>query len=395
MTRRLYALDVARGAAMLFVCLSHFGGTFLNPGKNADISPLLARIGGLATRISMIATPSFMVVSGCVIGCLYTLDPERMPALRRKLLDRGLFLLLVGHTLQAPAYASSGHLGVELRVSYITDVIAIAIIIGPTLVSRTSQLTRMSIGALLLVLSWGIDGWGPRSAVGIFFDRYAFGVAPVGEFAGFPVVPWLGVYLLATVLGERIGRSAQSGGREIEHLLARIGGVLVGCGILAGLVIALIAVRQPRWSSTLPAHHALLHAFTGTLKKYPPGPVYLAIYAGAALLLIATAFVIVGDSRCSAVTRHLAALGRASFFIFVLQAYVYYVALPSIHIPYPALWPVYYALTVIAFVWVSRIWNRFDANRFLSVGLWRTVPFARAVRARMRTGFALPGADGS
>lgn len=377
---------------MLFACLSHFAVNFLRPAKNTDITPLLARIGALASLISMIATPTFMIVSGCVIGCLYALDPGRMPALRRKLLDRGFFLLLVGHVLQVPAYAERGHVNAGLQLSLITDVIGVAIILGPALVLRTSSLRRLSIGSLLIVLSWALSGWEPRSAVGMFFGRYALGTALPGEFVGSPLLPWIGVYLLATVLGERIGRSGHHlSGPDVEHLLARLGAILLGCGIITGIAVAMATLRQPLpvESQAFSGRHPALHVFFGTIKKFPPGPVYLSIFSGASLLLIATAFRIARDPRLNAITRPLVSLGRASFFIFVLQAYVYYVMLPVARLPYPTLWPVYYALTIVGFLWASTIWNRCDGNRFLTVGLWRTGPFARAVHARIRTAFVL------
>jgi hypothetical protein len=81
----------------------------------------------------------------------------------------------------------------------------------------------------------------------------------------------------------------------------------------------------------------------------------------------------------------LGAIGRASFFVFILQGYVYVLGLPAMGLPYPELWLVYYAASILVFFGAATLWNSFDANRFLSVGLWRTVPLVRAVGARLRT----------
>jgi hypothetical protein len=51
-------------------------------------------------------------------------------------------------------------------------------------------------------------------------------------------------------------------------------------------------------------------------------------------------------------------------------------------------WPLYYAFTVLFFVGAAAIWNAFDGNRFLTVGLWRAVPAVRVVRTRLRTALA-------
>jgi len=93
--RRIDSLDVARGAAMLFVCLSHFSGNYLATSISGAASSTLTRSAWAAETVSMIASPTFVAVSALVVGYLYRVHPAGMPALRRKLIDRGLFLLLV------------------------------------------------------------------------------------------------------------------------------------------------------------------------------------------------------------------------------------------------------------------------------------------------------------
>lgn len=116
-----------------------------------------------------------------------------MPGLRRKLIDRGLFLLLIGHVIQVPAYAPPGKMSDGLRILLITDVIAIAIIVGPTLMIRTRPATRLLGGASLLVCTWlATVFWAPTTDAGRLVTRYALGLVDKGDFAGFPPVPWLG-----------------------------------------------------------------------------------------------------------------------------------------------------------------------------------------------------------
>ena len=40
---------------------------------------------------------------------------------------------------------------------------------------------------------------------------------------------------------------------------------------------------------------------------------------------------------------------------------------------------------ILLFVGAAGLWNSFDANRYLSVGMWRTIPIIRAFRSRVRT----------
>ena len=103
------------------------------------------------------------------------------------------------------------------------------------------------------------------------------------------------------------------------------------------------------------------------------------------MILMAKSFAVARADSWRVISRPLAAIGRASFFVFILQGFVYVLALPAIGLPYPQLWPVYYAASILVFFVAASVWNSFDANRFLSVGLWRTVPLVRAVGARVRT----------
>jgi uncharacterized membrane protein len=387
--RRIDTLDVARGTAMLFVCLSHFAYNFLAPGIHPGISPLLGASATIATTISMVASPTFMSLSGVVFGILYRLEPTGMPQLRRKLIDRGLFLLLIGHFLQVPAYAEPGRMGEALRVLFITDVIGFSIIVGPTLVTRMSPKRRLVVGLALLLLSWIADAaWAPHSGLAnaawaphpggtLVLVRYLFGASVLPTFVGFPIVPWFAVYLLATVLGERIGEDVRRGGwRRADASLLRFGLIATTTG-----VFVMVTVHVAR---ALDVGLAQAHAMNGLHlnQKFPPGPVYLLTFGGLGLVLMSRAFAIASRQPFRYLSASLATLGRASFFVFVLQGYVYYLAIPAIGLPYPQLWPLYYTATVLLFVAASMLWNAMDGNRFLSVGLFRTVPIAPALRER-------------
>ena len=367
---------------MLFVCLSHFTGAFLAPWENASLSPVLRWWGRVAVTISMIASPSFVAVSGIVIGYLYRCNPAGMPALRRKLIDRGLFLLLIGHTLLAlPAYSQQREAH-ALLFEMITDAIAVAIIIGPSLVLWLSARGRIVVGAAILVLSWCVTYlWVPLGTIALIIERYAFGIVDERTLSGFPFVPWLGIYVLATVLGERVGGYVEaSRPRRGDRVLYRVGAIAVGIG--AAFSIARHALRA--LSPELLNAHGTLAGFLAPGRKFPPGPVYLLLFGGAGMILIAKAFSFGRDETRAYLTRPLSTIGRASFFVFILQSYVYYAALPALDLPYPQLWPVYFVATILLFLAAAALWNSLDGNRYLTVGLWRTAPIVRAMRARVR-----------
>src|SRR4051794_34291375 len=90
--RRIRFIDSARGIAMLFVLLSHFGFTFF-PDQSGRL-PSMMRIVG------MVASPTFVLINGIMIGFLRRVrEPEEYERLKRLFVDRGLFLLTGGHLL--------------------------------------------------------------------------------------------------------------------------------------------------------------------------------------------------------------------------------------------------------------------------------------------------------
>lgn len=373
---------------MLFVCLSHFASVYLAPWGNSGTSPFLRWSGWSAVLVSMIASPTFVAVSGIVVGYLYRVDPAGMPSLRRKLIDRGLFLLLIGHLLlSVPGYVQFRSLSVALGYAFITDVIAVAIIVGPTLLTRTTPARRVVIGAFLLGASWIVPAvWTPRTVVDAVIVRYAFGSSGANALAGFALLPWLGVYVLATVLGERVGRHAQAKDYHlIDRALLRVGAIAAALG--AAITIIRHALRA--YAPTLVNVNIGIGVFLAAGRKWPPGPVYLMLFGGVGIILLSRAFWIARDASWMRLTQPLGTMGRASFFVFVLQSYVYYLIIPVLALPFPQLWPLYYAATIAFLVGAATVWDAFDANRYLTVGLWRTVPLVRAVRARILTAFAV------
>ena len=98
---RVRGIDATRGAAMLFVCLAHFGYAYF--GLNgAD------RTGWIVLTIARIASPTFMLISGIVLGILYAFHREDFSSLRDRLIPAGPLnlqalpgeqSLVVGHEL--------------------------------------------------------------------------------------------------------------------------------------------------------------------------------------------------------------------------------------------------------------------------------------------------------
>src|SRR5262249_19291780 len=116
-SRRVGELDATRGAAMFFVCLSH-SAAYVSAQSAAFARGLIA--------VGMIATPTFLLLSGIVCGYLGNAEEVANDALPRRLLDRGLFLLLVVHVLLGFIHATWWPLVPAMTGSfYITDAVAV------------------------------------------------------------------------------------------------------------------------------------------------------------------------------------------------------------------------------------------------------------------------------
>lgn len=388
MARRIECFDVARGTAMLFVCLSHFAASYLTPWADTGASSWLAWCDRIAGTVSMVASPTFICISGMVVGYLFRTNPGGLPSLRRKLIDRGIFVLVIGHLLQVlPGYLATYDLPQSLRFEFITDVIAVAVIIGPTAVLLTRPRFRMTAGVILVLVSWLASSlWYPTAPIPVALSRYAFGTPHPEVLAGFPLIPWLGVYLMATALGERLGQYARAGEPQRgEALLARLGVVL------AAAASAMIGARHllRAYEPALFQAHGVATEFFALAHKFPPGPVYFLFFGGWGLVLTSRIFSIARHHASHPIARVVGVIGRASFLIFVLQSYLYYLAIPALGLGHPELWPLYFAGSVLVLLGAAAIWSAFEGNRYLTIGLWRTVPMVRSFSARVRTSLAM------
>lgn len=361
---RVASIDAARGSAMLFVCLAHFTNSyFFQNGQE--------RIGGELVAIGMLASPTFVMVSGLVAGFLAVTQRSSFPQFRRKLLDRGLFLLLAGHFVLALSGFGTGTGFVQAyRVEYITDAIGFAILVGPWLVATLAARSRLLLAATIFAFDWGaILLWAPSDGVAALAKQYLLGSVNRGLWedtaGGFALIPWFAVYLVGTVIGDRVGGYYASKRPRLAHLLlARAGIASVTCALGFRIGSALLRRTAPLFAQ---AHPTLLH-FLSFHQKFPPGPVYLCLFGGAGLLLVA-AVLDAGHIVAPWLMNELRELGQASFPVYVVQFYVYGVVLHALRLPYTPFWPLIFLFTLALLVLVATAWNSKEGNRFLSIGI--------------------------
>lgn len=354
-------LDATRGAAMLAVILSH-SATFLRPSHD--------RLATTLTTLGFIATPTFLLLSGVVCAHLGTRDPEHAPRVRSRLIDRGLFLLLVIHLLLGLIHTmwmpASNAIGGSF---YITDAVAVGLLvaafIGPTM--KRDQL--LCLGAVLLVGAWLLSATinGPHAGIFRYFERLLVGLEDSGDQdEGWivPVLPYLGLFLIGLAAGtEYTALRARAASRDaIVRLCVGIGFASLSAGM--ALKIGWLAAK-PELPQTW---YRLLHWLTDPRAKIPPGPAYILVYGGAGLVMAGLITRVTGTARGERAVRRLAIVGRSSLFVFVLQYGLIFVPAWGFHvhgdIPF---WGIALVACVICCWTLAWFWDRSNCNRLLTL----------------------------
>lgn len=356
--RRLHFIDAARATAMLFVFVSHFAESYFR--SSGEDTP------GVMRQITLIASPTFLVISGVMIGFLWRTRRDSFDGLRVRFTDRGLFLLTAGHLLISGPYllrAHSDSLGLAWHYLFTTDVIGVCMIIEPWLVSMLRPSRRLTVSGLAFALSWiSVMIWHPHTLLAATFQETFFGSAtPIAYVAAFPLLPWFGLDLAGTVLGEQLAELTLAGeDGAMLRLLLKVGGWSVAGAV--GLKALFLGTRL----FTSPG--IFLYVITSPFQKNPPSLSYFLFYGGLGVGLILAGWLYV-ERKGWAVLRWAAALGQTSLVMFVTQSYVYYTGVyflrPHLSERY---WPLWLAASVVIVLIPSVVWHRMGLNKFITIG---------------------------
>ena len=377
---RIREIDVARGAAMFFVCLSHFSGAYLWL-HGIEAAELLA-------TMSMIASPSFVLISGMTLGVLGTRNPEDLPHLRIRLLDRGLFLLLVGHFVLSVSQLRRNTIAGAFYTSFLTDALAVAMIVGPRIVSVTGRSLRIAISLMIYCAGWVASAcWLPSSDGGTQIQRYVFGSLPTNISGArtlvFPVVPWLAVYLLGTVFGEYVGDCYRKGERARARKLFLVAGLGFMC---LGAAIYFVT-RRIQTVHALVTQSMLATLLTSPTLKFPPGPAFIAYFGGSGLVFMWLVLELQARGGFPWLVESLRRVGYASLPVFILQYFLYSALIRPANLRYTAWWPLLFLGTLVPMWTLATLWCRADeANRLLTVGVtsWLESGPRRLLERRLR-----------
>lgn len=315
--------------------------------------------------VTQIASPTFMLVSGVLLGTFFATRASRFPSIAHNYIGRGLFLLLVGHAvIMAFHVPIAGGWSGAVHWGFITDTIAACLIAGPFLVSRVRPGLRAGLALALYVLSWVlVVAWTPTTRIGVILQELLAGPCgpPVVRWHDdvFPLLPWMAVFLAGTCLGEHLARLPDSR-RACRSRLAFSWAAV-------GLATATALHLGGRWLSTHASGFGSLwdRGFFSSFSKLPPSPVYVALY-GAIGCAVLGLFLAVEDAPAfGRVRRHLEVMGRNSLILFIAQYGIYFTVLVLIPLPNTPWWPLPFALSAAALLLLAHLWDRSGWNRAL------------------------------
>lgn len=346
---------------MFFACLAHFAWW------------LEVAYPALAVRlhvVAMVATPSFVALSGAMIGLRAGRAGRIEQRLRIELADRGIFLLVVAHLLIALSEVHRGGTFAERLLQFNTvDVIAIGCLLFALAGNALLRMQPWQVAFLALSLTavgWAVAlGWHPIGTSGRVAEELLVGQLRGAAVIGYacPLAQFMTLFLLGSVLGRLLAGLERGRGLEAAATPLLAGGLLLAAIALG----ARVAVR-----ALVPAADAdpWLES-TMLTQRVPPSPGYMALFGGLSLAMCGAIIALWRSGRCAALLEALAVVGRVSLFVFVLQYFVFW-TLPDLLgiVPGPG-YPLVFAAEM-ALIWACA-WGfgRINGNRWLSIGLRR------------------------
>ncbi len=270
--------------------------------------------------VTQSASLAFMFVSGMIMTYLMRMAGDSSKA-RLKFFKRGLFLIVIIHPILRLAtfvYSNTHHdfLYNMIHDHPITDTIGICLIMAPFLVIATNHRLRLGLIIFMLSLTLAIRlWWHPDSGVAEIIKVGFFGADPGSDTTlavGWPVIPWLAVFLCGSFIGEMYTAIKK---QQISHLeavkrLRRSAVILMSIGLVLSICsLALKRLNPFDWE------------FDVFLALYPGRTTFL-LPCYLSLMLAVVAYLVLHVDAGRGYNRLFWALsifGRTSLFTFVSQ----------------------------------------------------------------------------
>lgn len=366
-SQRMLPIDALRGIAMFFIGVSHISFYLIN--DSATLASHLRAIGFLAT-------PNFLLVSGLACGYQLAASPTTATALR--IVDRGLFVFLVGHLLVAASLVYMVPPGTAFEHIVITDSIGVLLCMAPLLTHAPAQrLLWIGAGVYFFASALALS-WHPTSNLQILLGAVLFSIndgsmPDVGWVT--PTIPYMGIFLVGVGLGKLISQRQRDGQADVLNLrLAAAGSIAVMAALAVN--IARHFVKPFLMQHFAPKNWAdVLLTTLNVRHDAPPTLAYALFYGGIGIALIGLLGLLSRreePSRLLRVVRLTAVIGQASFVSYVVQQWI--IDFVPIWMGFdswltPATSPIYLALNTLIMFWVAVKWGRHRANRYITFGL--------------------------
>jgi uncharacterized membrane protein len=361
---RVLAIDALRGAAMLFVGISHI--RYYSHG----FALLLKWIGYLAA-------PAFLLVSGIACGYQFSKSTSRETIAR--VVDRGLFVLVVGHLLVCGSlwYEVKGNVFQHI---VITDTIGLCICLSPLVRHLSARRLFFEGIGLFAVTCIVASYWHPSSTAGrligaLLFSIYWQDLREAGWVT--PTLAYFAFFLVGMGIGRLIGE-VRAGGESGTHALANRLFFVGSMAALAGVGANVLGhFGKPAMLHAIAAGEqwvGMLLSSTEVRQQMPPMPAYALFYCGISIAVLGGLLRILEREQSQWVMRPVqiaAVIGRASFISYICIQWLIdflpnWIGLDAWLRPGTAL--LYLALVMIVVFLIARVWDRQRANRYLTFG---------------------------
>jgi uncharacterized membrane protein len=365
---RIEQIDALRGTAMLFVLMAHCLAVVFRYDYN------YSNIVSLLEKIFMIASPSFILISGIVMGLRFKLRETDFFNLRSHMIDRGLYLLTIVHLLIGIThYFYFGGLAGATNWVMITDAVGVGVIAAAILLPKLRLMGRVVLACILFGISWSLMGVHLQNRGIEILKETVFGSTDNRHLIyGFYIAPWVSFFFIGTCFGERIGSLlALKKDKQLQSFLLRAGLIF----ILSAVFVKTIYLFA-KFYGFAPVENHLLYMLSTPFQKYPPGPVYFIFFSGFTLLMLYSLFIWQKNVVIKGYSRFISVLGRNSLFVFVLQFFVYYILLNYVrtYVHHWLLFPVSLCVSVWIIYIIARSFEGHNLSRILTFkGLYKAV----------------------
>jgi len=301
---RVESVDVVRGVIMIIMALDHTRDFFGIPGQNpTDLANASAALF-LTRWITHFCAPVFFLLTGT--GAYLSLRRKSPSELSRFLFTRGLWLIFL-EVVVVRCFAYQFNFDYRVTMLLVIWALGWSMITLSALV-RLPAPVATAIGAVIIVghnlldpVKWANPLWAILHSPGFVVDTPEHVV-----FAGYPLIPWIGVTAVGYGLGQVYGWDA---GRR-RAFLVRLGLALS----VAFLVIRGINIYgdPSRWVSQKNAVFTVLSFLNTT--KYPPSLLFLLMTLGPAMIFLSSV-----DSGTPRVLRPALVIGKVPLFYYMLH----------------------------------------------------------------------------